>query len=119
MADTIQRVEYFYAQVPNKAGEGSRFLGRQRNRACHLPGKWSSNVGHLRALRLHRHRKFSPDLPVVEVTLYRQFEGSWCLNKPKRSDAYRLRNLSRDAGDYRDRTGSRAVASTMLAAASA
>ena len=26
MADTIQRVEYFYAQVPNKAGEGSRFL---------------------------------------------------------------------------------------------
>ena len=26
MADTIQRVEYFYVQVPNKAGEGSRFL---------------------------------------------------------------------------------------------
>ena len=26
MADTIQRVEYFYAQVANKAGEGSRFL---------------------------------------------------------------------------------------------
>jgi hypothetical protein len=26
MVDTIQRVEYFYAQVPNKAGEGSRFL---------------------------------------------------------------------------------------------
>ncbi|SRR5216683_2394932 len=26
MADTIQRVEYFYAQVPNKAGEGARFL---------------------------------------------------------------------------------------------
>src|SRR6266446_10684864 len=26
MADTIQRVEYFYLQVPNKAGEGSRFL---------------------------------------------------------------------------------------------
>jgi len=26
MADTVQRVEYFYAQVPNKAGEGARFL---------------------------------------------------------------------------------------------
>jgi len=26
MADTIQRVEYFYLQVPNKAGEGARFL---------------------------------------------------------------------------------------------
>jgi hypothetical protein len=26
MADTIQRVEYFYAQVPNRAGEGSRSL---------------------------------------------------------------------------------------------
>jgi hypothetical protein len=26
MADTIQRVEYFYAQAPNKAGEGARFL---------------------------------------------------------------------------------------------
>ena len=26
MADTIQRAEYFYRQVPNKAGEGSRFL---------------------------------------------------------------------------------------------
>ena len=26
MADTIQRVEYFYARVPNEAGEGSRSL---------------------------------------------------------------------------------------------
>ena len=26
MADTIQRVEYFYAHVPKKAGEGARFL---------------------------------------------------------------------------------------------
>ncbi len=26
MTDTIQRVEYFYLLVPNKAGEGSRFL---------------------------------------------------------------------------------------------
>src|SRR5215831_159176 len=26
MADTIQRVEYFYLHVPNRAGEGSRFL---------------------------------------------------------------------------------------------
>jgi hypothetical protein len=26
MADTVQRVEYFYVQVPNKAGEGMRYL---------------------------------------------------------------------------------------------
>lgn len=26
MADTVQRVEYFYVQVPNKAGEGARYL---------------------------------------------------------------------------------------------
>jgi hypothetical protein len=26
MADTVQRVEYFYVQVPNKAGEGVRYL---------------------------------------------------------------------------------------------
>ncbi|HKA60958.1 MAG TPA: hypothetical protein VKH83_00970 [Methylomirabilota bacterium] len=26
MADTIQRVEYFYVQVPNRAGEGARYL---------------------------------------------------------------------------------------------
>ena len=27
MADTVQRVEYFYVQVPNRAGEGARYLG--------------------------------------------------------------------------------------------
>ena len=27
MADTVQRVEYFYVQVPNKPGEGARYLG--------------------------------------------------------------------------------------------
>ena len=26
MADRVQRVEYFYVQVPNKAGEGARYL---------------------------------------------------------------------------------------------
>lgn len=26
MADTVQRVEYFYVQVPNRAGEGARYL---------------------------------------------------------------------------------------------
>ena len=27
MADTVQRVEYFYVQVPNRPGEGVRYLG--------------------------------------------------------------------------------------------
>jgi hypothetical protein len=26
MADTVQRVEYFYVQVPNRPGEGARYL---------------------------------------------------------------------------------------------
>jgi hypothetical protein len=26
MADTVQRVEYFYVHVPNRAGEGARYL---------------------------------------------------------------------------------------------
>lgn len=26
MADTVRRVEYFYVQVPNRAGEGARYL---------------------------------------------------------------------------------------------
>jgi hypothetical protein len=27
MADSVQRVEYFYVQVPNRPGEGARYLG--------------------------------------------------------------------------------------------
>jgi hypothetical protein len=27
MPDTVQRAEYFYVQVPNKVGEGARYLG--------------------------------------------------------------------------------------------
>jgi hypothetical protein len=27
MADTVQRVDYFYVQVPNRPGEGARYLG--------------------------------------------------------------------------------------------
>ncbi len=27
MADAVQRVEYFYVQVPNRPGEGARYLG--------------------------------------------------------------------------------------------
>jgi len=36
MADTVQRVEYFYVQVPNKAGEGARYLTALGEAGIHL-----------------------------------------------------------------------------------
>jgi hypothetical protein len=36
MADEIRRVDYFYVQVPNKAGEGARALGVLRDAGVNL-----------------------------------------------------------------------------------
>ena len=36
MADTIKRVEYFYAQVPNKTGEGARILSALKDAGINL-----------------------------------------------------------------------------------
>jgi hypothetical protein len=36
MADTVQRVEYFYVQVPNKPGEGARYLTALSQAGIHL-----------------------------------------------------------------------------------
>jgi hypothetical protein len=36
MTDTIQRVEYFYVQVPNKPGEGARFLAALQEAGINL-----------------------------------------------------------------------------------
>ena len=36
MADTVQRVEYFYVQVPNRAGEGVRYLSALREAGINL-----------------------------------------------------------------------------------
>lgn len=36
MADTVQRVEYFYVQVPNRAGEGLRYLSALREAGINL-----------------------------------------------------------------------------------
>jgi len=36
MADTVQRVEYFYVQVANRPGEGARLLGALREAGIHL-----------------------------------------------------------------------------------
>lgn len=36
MADDIRRVDYFYLQVPNKAGEGARALGVLRDAGVNL-----------------------------------------------------------------------------------
>ncbi|HSE05096.1 MAG TPA: hypothetical protein VLK35_13165 [Methylomirabilota bacterium] len=36
MADTVQRVDYFYVQVPNRAGEGLRYLSALREAGINL-----------------------------------------------------------------------------------
>ncbi|HEX5532067.1 MAG TPA: hypothetical protein VFZ82_21025 [Methylomirabilota bacterium] len=36
MADTVQRVDYFYVQVPNKPGEGARYLDALREAGINL-----------------------------------------------------------------------------------
>jgi hypothetical protein len=36
MADTVQRVEYFYLQVPNRPGEGARYLTALRDAGLNL-----------------------------------------------------------------------------------
>jgi prephenate dehydratase len=36
MADTIQRVQYFYAELPDKPGEGARLLGMLREEGVNL-----------------------------------------------------------------------------------
>lgn len=36
MANTIQRVQYFYAEVPDKPGEGARLLGMLREEGVNL-----------------------------------------------------------------------------------
>jgi hypothetical protein len=36
MADTVQGVEYFYVQVPNRAGEGLRYLSALREAGINL-----------------------------------------------------------------------------------
>jgi len=36
MADTVQRVEYFYVQVSNKPGEGARYLGALQEAGINL-----------------------------------------------------------------------------------
>lgn len=36
MADTIRRVDYFYVQVPNKPGEGARYLGALQEAGVNL-----------------------------------------------------------------------------------
>jgi hypothetical protein len=36
MADTVQRVDYFYVQVPNRPGEGARYLDALREAGINL-----------------------------------------------------------------------------------
>lgn len=38
MADTIQRVQYFYSEVPDKPGEGARLLSLLRDEGVNLLG---------------------------------------------------------------------------------
>jgi hypothetical protein len=76
MADTIQRVEYFYLQVPNKAGEGSRFLT-----ALHEAG-----INLLAFSGFPEGRGSQLDFVPADPTAFKQFArtAKWKLTGPKR-----------------------------------
>lgn len=77
MADTIQRVEYFYLLVPNKAGEGSRFLT-----ALHEAG-----INLLAFSGFPEGRGSQLDFVPADPAAFRQFArtAKWKLTGPKRA----------------------------------
>ncbi len=77
MADTIQRVEYFYAQVPNKAGEGARFLTALQEAGINLLAFSGFPEG----------RGSQLDFVPADPAVFKQFArtAKWKLTGPKRA----------------------------------
>jgi hypothetical protein len=77
MADTVQRVEYFYVQVPNRPGEGARLLGAVREAGINLLAFSGFPEG--RGSQLD----FVPSDPAA----FKQFarKAKWKLTGPKRA----------------------------------
>ncbi len=77
MADTIQRVEYFYLQVPNKAGAGSRFLTALQEAGINLHAFSGFPEG----------RGAQLDFVPADPAAFKQFAraAKWKLTGPKRA----------------------------------
>ena len=77
MADTIQRVEYFYLQVPNKPGEGARVLDALREGGINLLAVSGFPEG----------RGSQLDLVPMDPAAFKQFtrKAKWKLTGPKRA----------------------------------
>jgi hypothetical protein len=99
MADTVQRVEYFYVMVPNKPGEGVRYLAALKDAGINLLAFSGFPEG----------RGSQLDFVPADAAAFRQFARSakWKVTGPKR--AFLI------AGD--DRAGAIADVHAKLAAA--
>lgn len=77
MADTVQRVEYFYVQVPNRAGEGARYLAALRDAGINLLAFSGFPEG----------RGSQLDFVPVDAAAFRGFakRSKWKLTGPKRA----------------------------------
>lgn len=77
MADTVQRVEYFYVQVPNKAGEGARYLAALSEAGINLLAFSGFPEG----------RGSQLDFVPVDPVAFRGFakRAKWQLTGPKRA----------------------------------
>ena len=77
MADTVQRVEYFYVQVPNKAGEGAR----------HLTALSEAGINLLAFSGFPEGRGSQLDFVPVDPAAFRGFakRSKWKLTGPKRA----------------------------------
>ncbi len=77
MADTVQRVEYFYLQVPNRPGEGARVLGAIQEAGINLLAFSGFPEG----------RGSQLDFVPADPAAFRQFarKAKWKLTGPKRA----------------------------------
>ncbi|MBI4262969.1 MAG: hypothetical protein HY657_01210 [Acidobacteria bacterium] len=76
MADTVRQVEYFYVEVPNKAGEGARVLRALKDAGVNLLGFSGFPSG----------RRTQLDFMPADVVAFKQVAraNKWKLVGPKR-----------------------------------
>jgi hypothetical protein len=77
MADTVQRVEYFYVHVPNRPGEGARYLGALEEAGINLLAFSGFPEG----------RGSQLDFVPADPKAFRQFarKARWKLTGPRRA----------------------------------
>jgi hypothetical protein len=77
MADTVQRVEYFYVLVPNRPGEGVRYLGALQESGINLLAFSGFPEG----------RSSQLDFVPADPAAFKQFarKAKWKLTGPKRA----------------------------------